>query len=136
MQLIPFSLAYITHCVPRSQLLRQLELLHISLTAYRVPRSQLLGQLALIHTTHCVPRSQLLRELALLHKHHSLRTAYRVASYLDNLHSYIPLTAYRVPRNQLLRQLALLLISLTAYRVAGYAEFTPSGRVFCSYSER
>ena len=42
------------------------------------------------------------------------------------------LTAYRV--SQLLRQLALLYISLTAYRVAGYAEVGSSGRVFCSYS--
>ena len=27
-----------------------------------------------------------------------------------------------------------MLISLAAYRIAGYSEFTPSGKVFCSYS--
>ena len=54
-----FSLAYVTHCLPRSQLLKQLPLLymHTSLTAYRAPRSQLLNKLALLHTTHCVPCS-------------------------------------------------------------------------------
>ena len=96
-------------------LLRQLALLHISLTAYRVPRSQLLRQLALLHmllTAYRVPRSQLLRQLALL---------------------YVSLTAYCVPRSRLfIRQLALLYLSITAYRVAGYAEVSSSGRVFCS----
>ena len=95
-------------------------LLHILLTAYRVPRSQLLRQLALLHislTAYRVPRSQLLRQLALL---------------------YISLTAYRVPRSRLLKLIkttcTLVSLSITAYRVAGYAEVSSSGRVFCSYS--
>ena len=66
-----FFLAYITHCVPRSQLLRQLFPLYISLTVYRRYR---------------VP-SYLDNFLSC--KYHSLRTGYRVASHLDNFLSCI-----------------------------------------------
>ena len=83
--------------MPRSQPLRQVHLLYISVIAYCVPCSQLLRQLPLLYillTTYSVPSSQLPRQLAIL---------------------YISLTAYHLPPSQLPRPLPLLYISITAY---------------------
>ena len=80
----------------------------------------------LILTPHCVPRNHQLK----IHSHlnlFSLRTAYRVASYLRYtaiLNLFSLRTAYRVATN--LRYTAILnLFSLrTAYRVASYLRYT------------